>query len=91
LSPEQQRAIVAKMIVGAARANARRLGRPPPIILDLDGNPYPGSLGPEAIGKELPTPDPNHPAIEATAERIKTQLRLFGLLRDQPASTKKTA
>jgi hypothetical protein len=71
-----------RMMIGFARYQARKAGKPPPIFLDAEGQALPSELGgdgrgPEAIGNEASCPDPNHPNIQLAAEHIKAQLRLI--------------
>jgi hypothetical protein len=80
LSPDQQRTIVNRMVVGTARAKARRLGRPSPIFLTADGRALPAALGgdgrgPEHLGREVEPVDPNCDALKLAAEAIRAQLR----------------
>jgi hypothetical protein len=93
LTAAQQRRIVTKLIVTRSRYYAKLAGRPPPIILDPEtGEPWPGSLGADAIGREFEPSDPNCDALKLAAERVKQQLRQHGFKwGDQPASPKKTA
>jgi hypothetical protein len=93
LPAAEQKRIISKAVAGSIRSQARKAGRPDPVLLTVsyrrarDGSievipgserPLPAEYGGDGRGIEALSddacPDPNHPAIQADAERIKAQL-----------------
>jgi hypothetical protein len=75
MSTEEQRTIVAKMIVGSARYKARRKGYPEPEIVEVTVRDLPGGGYEKVEGSERPLrPEWDPRTTRTPSKRAKTPL-----------------